>query len=111
MIEWLGALAFGEIFLLGSFILTAVAGYVTLNNKVNYLIEKDKLRDTKLQELEKSLHGDVLANRATSEAKFSVIDERLRMNDVLIGRVEERLNFMSNTLEKIYQQTLKDSVK
>lgn len=108
MLEWLSTLAFGELVLLASVILTAVAGYITLNTKVNYLIEKDKLRDVKLKELESSLHNDVLANRSTNDIKFSVIDERLRTNDVLIGRVEERLSSMASLLERIYQQTVRE---
>jgi hypothetical protein len=109
MIEWLGALAFGELMLLASVILTAVAGYITLNTKVSYLIEKDKVRAQKLEELESSFRADIASNRTFNDARFAVLDERQRASDVLTGRIEERLNSMTTTLDKIYTQLSKES--
>jgi len=97
----------GLVALLGVFT-AVVGGWYRLNQKLEHILERnqkaDKAHDAlneKVDAVEAALRKETAETRAYSEGRFTIQEERMRIQDVFSGRMEERFTFVEKQIGRI----------
>jgi len=109
MFDIFGAsVSLNELIAIFMLLVTSVGLYYRFDNKVSQIIDRNTLIDRAHDELEKrllSMEGRTIQEisilRATLDNRISATDNRLQVQDVFLGRLDERLSSMTNQLEKV----------
>ena len=95
------ALSFGEFLTIAGILFAMVAGWTTINFKLNAIIERNIDADRRLEHLEKQLEAKLMETRAVLEARITVAEDRIAKQDVASGRNDERLHYIQDQLNRV----------
>lgn len=109
MLELFGnPVSLSEILTFLGFFSLIVGTYYSLSGQLTQITERNDLRDKSQENLEQKvlmvdakMIAELNALKSTMDTKIFATEERLRAQDVFLGRLDERLSSMTSQLDKV----------
>ncbi len=95
------AVSFGEFITIIGILFAMVAGWTTINFKLNAIIERNIDADKRLEYLERQLESKLMETKSMLEARITVAEDRISKQDVVTGRNDERLKYIQEQLNRV----------
>jgi hypothetical protein len=93
--------SFGEFVTIIGIFFAMVAGWTTINLKLNAIIERNVDADKRLEYLERQLESKLMETKSVLEARITVAEDRISKQDVVTGRNDERLKYIQEQLNRV----------
>ena len=111
MIEIFGTpLGLSEVIMVVGLFATVLASYYRLDHRLQQIIERNTARDKEHELLEgevaklgTAFNTELITLKNNMDSKLSVTEDRLRTQDVFMGRLDERFNSMSVQLDRLIE--------
>lgn len=108
MTEWFNNFSFSDVVLALTLLVSSIAAYFNLDSKLNSIT--DKVNDVELAQEKMSVElkaievdhkKELLQTKASSETRFTLIEERQRATDVFIGRFDEKMTYLVEQVRQL----------
>ena len=93
--------SFGEFVTIIGIFFAMVAGWTTINIKLNAIIERNVDADKRLEYLERQLESKLMETKSVLEARITIAEDRISKQDVVTGRNDERLKYIQEQLTRV----------
>jgi hypothetical protein len=93
--------SFGEFVTIIGIFFAMVAGWTTINIKLNAIIDRNVDADKRLEYLERQLESKLMETKSVLEARITVAEDRISKQDVVTGRNDERLKYIQEQLNRV----------